>query len=85
MSVAGDLIPEALDATWLRIDRTLQDAPLSLWNESVFRFLFIRSLLSLRPDVRLQTEWDRFDLLAQLGDGYNLLIEFKFYLVPFLF
>jgi hypothetical protein len=74
-----------LHHTWTEtFPKALQDVPHALWNESVFRWHFVKSaLLIYRHDfenqqLEMQLEWNRFDLLVQAGDR-NHLIEFKFF------
>ena len=76
----AEIIKTALDAAWPAIGEELGRVPLLLWNESVFRFFFIRSLLRLYPHAACQSqiEWNRFDLLLQ-ADAEIALVEFKFY------
>ncbi len=69
-------IKNALETTWRDIEAELKRTPLQHWNESVFRFFFIRSLG--KPAVEgCQTEWNTVDLLLKAGDGFAVL-EFKF-------
>jgi hypothetical protein len=75
------MIHNALKTTCDELDTLLKELPLSILNESVFRFFFVRNLLQQRKNCSLQLEWHRFDLLVQ-DEGKNILIEFKFYTVP---
>ena len=75
------MIKEALDATCLAVNEELKLTPLSLMNESVFRFFFVQNLLRLCKDCRCQIEWNRIDLLVQ-NEGKNIIIEFKFFALP---
>ncbi len=45
--------------------------------EFTFRSMFMRS--AEQPGIRFQTEWNKFDLLAQIDVEYTL-IEFKYYI-----
>lgn len=71
-------VPEVLNDTWKQFSFELSQTPLPHFTESVFRYLFVRSLLRLYPNVRCETEWKRCDLLFfdSLGPA---VIEFKFY------
>jgi hypothetical protein len=57
----------------------LQIVPFALWNESVFRWHFVKSAIALyRDELRMQLEWHRFDLLVQeVPRELNHFIEFK--------
>lgn len=68
---------------WKAIAREARQTPLIHWNESVFRFMFVRALLSEYPRVRCDVEWRRIDLLVADSEGPSL-IEFKFYVRPWL-
>ena len=72
-----------LRSMWALIKSESQRTPLVHWNESVFRFMFVRALLSEYPHVRCDVEWRRYDLLIHDIDGPSLL-EFKFYVRPWL-
>lgn len=48
--------------------------------EFTFRSMFMAEVASHRPGIRFQTEWQKFDLLAQWQEQ-NTLIEFKYYLL----
>ena len=56
-------VRKVLKDTWTDFARELKGTPLPHFNESVFRFLFVRSLLRRYPTVRCETEWKRMDLL----------------------
>ena len=58
--------------------------PLPNWNESVLRFFFVRALLRLNPGIRCAVEWRRIDLMVQ-DDHDTSLVEFKFYVRPWLY
>jgi hypothetical protein len=75
------LVQTILHATWNDLQRENEGVPLSLFDESVFRWLFIRAALRLRPDLTMQIEWKQIDLLIQDGDD-NHLVEFKFWCMP---
>ncbi|MGN9807392.1 hypothetical protein [Micromonospora sp. L32] len=57
----------------------LSRMPLSLWNESVFRYFFCRSLAEAHPDVTQFVECDRIDLVLHHAKE-KAFIEFKLYL-----
>jgi hypothetical protein len=71
-------IASSLRIAWTDLVEGLEQVPLPLWNESVFRFLFIRSLLKTNPVIDCETEWERHDLLILL-DKAAVLVEFKFF------
>lgn len=56
----------------------IRSVPLEHWNESVFRFLLVRQLLSLAPDTSCWSEWNRVDLVLSAPTGATL-VEIKFY------
>jgi hypothetical protein len=64
--------------TWDTFSSELSKTPLPHFTESVFRFLFVRSLLQRYPDVRCETEWKRLDLVF-FDDSGPVVVEFKFY------
>ena len=76
-------VSAVLRSMWAAIARESQRTPLVHWNESVFRFMFVRALLSQYPHVRCDVEWRRIDLLIYDSDGPSL-IEFKYYVRPWL-
>jgi len=78
MARAEHDISSVLQATWQDVADEVSHTPLSFWNESVFRFFFVRTLLRLRPDIRCGVEWRRIDLLIQ-DSNTTSLVEFKFY------
>ncbi|MFM7074226.1 MAG: hypothetical protein ACKO38_20755 [Planctomycetota bacterium] len=65
--------------TWADLAHEIRRTPLPHYNESVFRFMFVRSLLSRYPDVRCETEWKRMDLVFFDISGPTV-VEFKFYI-----
>ncbi len=71
-------VPNVLRKTWVQFSDELSRTPLPHFTESVFRFLFVRSMLELYPDTRCETEWQRCDLLYFDSIGPSI-IEFKFY------
>ena len=71
-------IVSALQGAWKDLVRDLEHVPLPLWNESVFRFSFIRSLLQANPSIYCETEWEHHDLLISI-DGMAVIVEFKFF------
>src|SRR5688572_28687951 len=71
-------ILSGVQGAWDDLIRDLEHVPLPLWNESVFRFLFIKSLLRVNPAIDCETEWQRHDLLVSLEDA-AVLVEFKFF------
>jgi hypothetical protein len=75
------MIHNALKTACDELDRLLKKFPLSILNQSVFRFFFVRNLLRQRKGCEVQLEWHRFDLLIQ-DDGRNILVEFKFHTLP---
>src|SRR5271156_1242070 len=78
-SLLKQAIVDALDATWHDIAEELCHTPLSHWDESVFRFFFVRAFLRRNPEARCHVEWNKIDLVVQCFDE-NALVEFKFYL-----
>jgi len=74
-------VSAVLRSMWAAIARESRQTPLDHWNESVFRFMFVRDLLSKYPHVRCDVEWNRVDLLIQDSDGPSP-IEFKYYVRP---
>lgn len=71
-------VAEVLTDTWKQFSTELVETPLPHFNESVFRFLFVRSLLRKYPNARCETEWKRCDLLFFDSIGPTV-VEFKFY------
>jgi hypothetical protein len=77
-SVLKEAIVDALDVTWQDMAEELCHTPLSHWDESVFRFFFVRAFLRRNPEARCHVEWNKIDLVIQCFDE-NALVEFKFY------
>lgn len=48
--------------------------------EFTFRSMFMAQAATAHPGMRFQTEWKKFDLLAQ-SDAQSALIEFKYYVL----
>ncbi|MBX3437120.1 MAG: hypothetical protein KF861_06495 [Planctomycetaceae bacterium] len=71
-------VESVLQTTWADVEAAIFQIPLPLWNESTFRWFFVRAALSTFPEVKCQLEWNKIDLLVQL-ENENHLIEFKFY------
>ena len=71
-------LKEVLLETWAQFSDELTDTPLPHFSESVFRFMFVRTLLRRYPAVRCETEWNRIDLMFIDSQGPSV-IEFKFY------
>jgi hypothetical protein len=69
---------EVLLETWAQFSDELTDTPLPHFSESVFRFMFVRTLLRRYQEVRCETEWNRIDLMFIDSQGPSV-IEFKFY------
>lgn len=71
--------------TWREFETARKQVPFELWNESVFRWFFVRSAIKLYPkssypNVEYHIEWKHFDLLAHFKDqNRKHLIEFKFF------
>lgn len=47
-------------------------------NESVFRYFFIQALYSVKPDIGIEDEWKKIDILVH-DKGFHYPIEMKFY------
>ena len=77
-------LSEVLQETWRAVTKESRKTPLPNWNESVLRFFFVRALLRLNPGIRCAVEWHRIDLMVQ-DDHDTSLIEFKFYVRPWLY
>jgi hypothetical protein len=73
-----NLIKKVLKDTGIAISRELKNGYLDWFNESVFRYYFIKNLSQQYPKSRLEIEWKRFDLLMSHGKT-GIIIEFKFY------
>lgn len=69
---------EVLLETWAQFSDELTATPLPHFSESVFRYMFVRTLLKRYPTVRCETEWNRIDLMFIDSQGPSV-IEFKFY------
>lgn len=67
-----------LREAWIDFAEELKRVPLSHFNESVFRYIFVRRMLQKHPEVGCDTEWHRIDLLFVDSTGPSF-VEFKFY------
>ena len=83
-------ISKVLEVTWKSVEEELPRTPVCHWNESVFRFFFVRALLGLYgDDFACTIEWNRIDLLIQRNkkakeadneaDNEADFVEFKFH------
>ncbi len=72
------LVTDALRAACHDVIKGASEVPLPHWNESVFRFFFVRNLLVAAPRVTCFTEWNRIDVLLR-EEKKASLIELKFY------
>ncbi len=70
-----------LKTTWKLMDAECRFVPFVNWDESVFRWLFIKAMAIHFPGVNCEREWQRIDLLIRDGDS-PILVEFKFYFGP---
>jgi len=77
-SLLKRVIVDALDATLHDMAEELSRTPLSYWDESVFRFFFVRAFLHRNPEAKCHLEWNQIDLVVQCFDE-NALAEFKFF------
>ncbi|SFG29792.1 hypothetical protein [Pontibacter chinhatensis] len=82
MSEIQNLVKEVTIATNQSLKNEVAIVPLDLWNESVYRYQWIKQLLKVAPKARCQIEWNYNDLFFQLGDD-NVIVEFKFYITQF--
>ncbi len=68
-----------LKATFCRIKTHVNLVGMSNTDEATFRSFFMVELMRWLPSAKCQTEWHKFDLLAQ-ANGRNVLVEFKYYI-----
>ena len=71
-------IVDALDVALHDMAKELCRTPLSHWDESVFRFFFVRAFLHSNREAKCHVEWNDIDLVVQCFDE-NALVEFKFF------
>jgi hypothetical protein len=76
-----EIVREGFCGMWNEFEAALRRVPLSLINESVLRWFYVNALLQKRPDVMVQIEWHKMDLLIQ-ETLRNHLVEFKFFTYP---
>src|SRR5947209_3299529 len=69
----GDIVA-SLEALVPMLSEELYRVPLKFWNESVFRYFFVRALRQTKQVADGELEWQRHDL--RIGEQ---LVEFKFY------
>jgi len=69
---------KVLKSTCKHVVEEMRTVPLAHWNESVFRFFYVRQLVQLAPSITCHTEWKRIDLLIQSSPAVFVL-EFKFF------
>src|SRR5215470_1221103 len=79
-AVTADWVPEVTREAMLRLVAHATKVGLSNTEEFTFRGLFMAAAHDLLDRPRFQTEWERFDLLVQLGE-HTTVIEFKYYLL----
>ncbi|MFJ1541690.1 hypothetical protein ACIODS_24395 [Micromonospora chalcea] len=81
----GQSLDGVVRSTFLRTIAFMPDelrrAPLSCWNESVFRYSFCRHLPGVDEGVQPFVECERIDLVLYRGDE-KAFVEFKFYVHP---
>lgn len=73
-------IENALATAWELVRAEGQIVPFENWDESVFRWMFIKALRQMFPGMECEIEWNRVDLLIRATP--RILIEFKFYFGP---
>lgn len=82
MSVIGANDLKAVCATtWRTMRAECQYVSFDNWDESVLRWIFIKSLGIHFPQINCEREWQRIDLLIRDGDS-PILVEFKYYFGP---
>jgi hypothetical protein len=80
-----DLIESALERAWQQFQIETTTVEAELFDESTFRFLFLRALRSKDTKAICRTEWGRrVDLfVSQTAGQPGAAIEFKFYVYRF--
>jgi hypothetical protein len=73
-----ELLRKALKSACSRFVSEVADVPIEYWNESVFRHLLVRELLTFRTREKVWSEWHRVDLVLPDPSG-GTAIELKFY------
>jgi hypothetical protein len=76
-----EIIKEAFLSSIEHLREEVQNMPISLWTESVFRYGFCRSIAMTRKEVELFIECGRIDLVLSNGNQ-RAFVEFKFYVHP---
>jgi hypothetical protein len=79
-AVTADWVPEVTREAMFRLVAHAAKVGLSNTEEFTFRGLFMAAAHDMLDRPRFQTEWERFDLLVQLGE-HATVIEFKYYLL----
>lgn len=74
-----EFIKRCFISTYATIVNELATTRLAHWNESVFRYFFVKTFLASTNLYHLDTEWHRVDLHITNGNEHHF-IEFKFYL-----
>lgn len=75
------IIKEAFLSSIDNLRNEVEDMPISLWTESVFRYGFCRAIAKTRKQVELFIECDRIDLVLSSATK-RAFVEFKFYSHP---
>jgi hypothetical protein len=76
-------IKKALNRAWTQFKNESAAIDVELFDESVFRFLFLRALKQIDNTVDCRTEWrGRVDLYVEHREQ-NAAVEFKFYVYRF--
>ncbi len=71
-------LQEAFNFAWQYLINNHTDKSIRHVNESVFRYFVIRHFLEHHPNIGIDDEWKRIDLLLR-HDNHQAAIEFKFY------
>jgi hypothetical protein len=72
------MLKQALQAVCEKLPVEAKSVPLQHWTEGVFRFMLIRELNALSPNIKCLSEWDRIDLVLPTSTG-TTIVEFKFF------
>ena len=75
------VVREAFSRTREYVWQEVDIVPLTLWNESILRYCFCRSVANDDTEVKQFIECDRIDLVLSRGTS-RAFIEFKFYRHP---
>lgn len=84
MAATGNWVPDVTGEAMVRLLEHAKKVGSPNTDEFTFRAMFMVAAHDLLDAPRFQTEWNKFDLLVQIGDT-TTVVEFKYYMRRFTF